>query len=206
MSRTSTVSQLNRKVQYGSFGERLRAVRKESQMTQSEFAEILGTSKQVISRYEKDQAEPTIRVVQRFAEKLQVSVEYLVKGNEYDLLCDEVCGNLQGKPFYKVFIDVVYKGMGLEPADIAKITGLPIYQVKSIVWHRMRYAPLDLAMQLSRTLNVPVDVWTGNANLEQTELSDGAREIARAYDDTSARNKSVVRYALNLQMVEDCDI
>lgn len=206
MNRTSNVCQLNRKALYGSFGKRLRAVRKENQMTQSEFAELLGTRKQVISRYEKDQSEPTIRVVQRFADKLQVSVEYLINGNEYDLICDEVCGNLQAKPFYRVFIDVVYTGMGLEPADIAEITGLTKYQVKTIVWRRMRYAPLDLAIQLSETLNVPVEVWTGNAALKQTELSDGAREIARAYDATSERNKSIVRYALNLQMVEGYDM
>lgn len=206
MNSTSNGRQPNRKPQYGTFGKRLRAARKEWQMTLSEFAEILGTTKQALSRYERDQSEPTIRVVQRFAEKLHVSVEYLIKGNEYDLICDEVCGNLQDKPFYKVFIDVVYKGMGLEPADIAEITGLTKYQVKTIVWRRMRYAPLDLAMQLSETLNVPVEVWTGNAERKQTELSEDAREIARAYDAATARDKNLIRYALDLQLVRDCDI
>ena len=39
-------------VTYVSFGDRLRAIRKEKGMSQDEFAKLLGTSKQVLSRYE----------------------------------------------------------------------------------------------------------------------------------------------------------
>ena len=38
-----------------SFGDRLREIRKERNMSQDEFAQLLGTSKQVLSRYETGQ-------------------------------------------------------------------------------------------------------------------------------------------------------
>lgn len=58
------------------FGDKLKSLRIEKGLTQEELAEILGTSKQVISRYENNQRSPKIDVVQKFAKTLDVSVEY----------------------------------------------------------------------------------------------------------------------------------
>ena len=57
-----------------SFGMRLRQIRKGMSMTQREFAEILGTSKQVISRYEIGKRIP----VKEFASRLGVSVADII--------------------------------------------------------------------------------------------------------------------------------
>ena len=40
-------------VEYTTFGKRLRHIRKERKMTQEDFAKLLGTSKQILSRYHK---------------------------------------------------------------------------------------------------------------------------------------------------------
>ena len=56
------------------FGERLREIRKDMGMTQDEFAKKLGTSKQILSRYELDQRTPKIDQVVKYARKLNVSV------------------------------------------------------------------------------------------------------------------------------------
>ncbi|MCI8497716.1 MAG: helix-turn-helix domain-containing protein [Clostridiales bacterium] len=60
------------------FGERLKAVRTEKGMTQEEFATLLGTSKQVISRYEKNQRTPKITAVHNYAKKLGIDPIYLI--------------------------------------------------------------------------------------------------------------------------------
>ena len=60
------------------FGEKLRQYRMEHHMSQEELALILGTSKQVISRYESDQRSPKIETVQEYAQKLSLPVFYLV--------------------------------------------------------------------------------------------------------------------------------
>ena len=59
------------------FGHRLRQIRIEMKMSQEEFAKLLGTSKQVISRYENGQRSPKISVAADYAQKLGISLNVL---------------------------------------------------------------------------------------------------------------------------------
>lgn len=59
------------------FGDKLKALRIERNLTQDELAKFLGTSKQVISRYENNLRSPKIDIVSDYADKLGVSLEYL---------------------------------------------------------------------------------------------------------------------------------
>ena len=56
------------------FGEILRRIRKERNLSLDALAEKVGTSKQVISRYEKGERIPKISAVQKLANALGVSV------------------------------------------------------------------------------------------------------------------------------------
>jgi len=60
------------------FSERLKAIRISRNLSQDEFADILGTSKQVISRYETGQRVPKISTVADYAERLHVAQAYLL--------------------------------------------------------------------------------------------------------------------------------
>ena len=62
------------------FGEELKRIRTERGLTQDQFAEILGTSKQVISRYENNQRTPKVTTAAGFAKRLGVSLEEMVYG------------------------------------------------------------------------------------------------------------------------------
>ena len=55
------------------FSKRLKQIRESRNMSQDEFANLLGTSKQVISRYETAQRTPKITTVYEYAEKLGVA-------------------------------------------------------------------------------------------------------------------------------------
>lgn len=59
------------------FGKRLKQIRESRNMSQDELANLLGTSKQVISRYETAQRTPKITTVYEYAQKLGVSIEQL---------------------------------------------------------------------------------------------------------------------------------
>jgi len=59
------------------FSENLRRIRFERHMTQEEFAQLLGTSKQNISRYESGAVSPKISTAQAIADKLGVSLTEL---------------------------------------------------------------------------------------------------------------------------------
>lgn len=60
-----------------SFAETLRRIRFERHMTQEEFAEMLGTTKQNISRYESGAVSPKISTAAVIAEKLGISLSEL---------------------------------------------------------------------------------------------------------------------------------
>ena len=51
-------------------------------MSQDDFALLLGTSKQVISRYETGQRSPKVSIVAAYAEKLGVSISVLTTGDD----------------------------------------------------------------------------------------------------------------------------
>lgn len=65
------------------FGSRLKELREERELSQEQLAALLGTSKQVISRYETGQRMPKVDTVMQYAVKLQVSIEKLT-GYERD--------------------------------------------------------------------------------------------------------------------------
>ena len=54
------------------FGTKLKKIRMEKNMSQDEMATFIGTSKQVISRYETNQRTPKITTAQEYAIKLNV--------------------------------------------------------------------------------------------------------------------------------------
>ena len=78
------------------FGEKLKKIRMERGLTQEKLAEILGTSKQVISRYEKSQRNPKLITVEDYASKLNISLGSFVSEkaavypSEYQELIDEL--------------------------------------------------------------------------------------------------------------------
>lgn len=184
-----------------SFGERLRQIRKERGETQDEFAKKIGTSKQVLSRYESGQRIPKISLAEKYAKELVVSVDYLMgKDAPQEAAFDSVCTQ-SDKPFYKIFIDVTLE-MGLLIPDIVRITGLTDWQVRTIIFRKMKEAPLPIALQLSRTLDVPLEVWTGNEEYKASDITVEAREVAKAYDKAAAKDKTMVRMALDLPPVE----
>lgn len=63
------------------FSENLRRIRFERHMTQEELADLLGTTKQNISRYESGAVSPKISTAEIMAEKLGISLSEL-NGNE----------------------------------------------------------------------------------------------------------------------------
>ena len=59
------------------FGDILRQIRSERNLSQDEMAALLGTTKQVISRYETKKRVPRLSVVTAFAQKLGLPVSAL---------------------------------------------------------------------------------------------------------------------------------
>lgn len=61
-----------------SFGENLKNIRKQRGVTQEELAEILGVSRQAISKWESDSGYPETQKLLVISKTLQVSIDYLL--------------------------------------------------------------------------------------------------------------------------------
>lgn len=59
-------------------GSRIRSIRKEENMTQEQFAEVLGISQQILSRYETGQTVLPYEDLKKIVTEFEVSVEYIL--------------------------------------------------------------------------------------------------------------------------------
>lgn len=113
-----------------SFGDRLKALRKERKMSQEEIATLLDTSKQVISRYETNQRTPKITVVNEYAQKLNVPLNVLlgepadIKKESIMALDDELLTALQERPLLRRFVENLTKMDDESIKAFATIAGL----------------------------------------------------------------------------------
>lgn len=59
-------------------GQHITALRKKKGFSQGELGKAVGTSGDIIGRYERDEVKPSIEVVVKIADALEVSLDYLV--------------------------------------------------------------------------------------------------------------------------------
>jgi transcriptional regulator with XRE-family HTH domain len=69
-----------------SFGKKIAALRKSKKLSQADLAKQLNTSISVISRYERDEMNPSIDTAKKLADLLKTTVGYLLGESEDDQL------------------------------------------------------------------------------------------------------------------------
>ncbi len=60
------------------FGDNMMLIRKKKGLSQADLGRMIGTSGDVIGRYERGDITPSIEVVSKIADALEVSVDYLI--------------------------------------------------------------------------------------------------------------------------------
>lgn len=68
-----------------SFGKRLSAVRKERKISQGELAVKAGVHSNLIGRYEREEALPSIEVASKMSDALKVSLDYLAGKSDHQI-------------------------------------------------------------------------------------------------------------------------
>jgi transcriptional regulator with XRE-family HTH domain len=69
------------------FSDNMMLLRKKKKLSQSALGKIIGTSGDVIGRYERGDITPSIDVVSKIADTLEVSIDYLI--GKTNLLLDK---------------------------------------------------------------------------------------------------------------------
>lgn len=86
------------------FNKRLRSLREQHKISQKDFAEILGVSNVVLSRYENGERKPDYDMLIKIAEYFDVSVDYLLgKSNSVQLSNEEEFQNFIEDPELKMW-------------------------------------------------------------------------------------------------------
>ena len=63
-------------------GEKINLLRKQNKLSQAEFAEKIGVSRDAVGKYERNDITPTIERVIRMSETFNVSIDFLVSNQE----------------------------------------------------------------------------------------------------------------------------
>ena len=58
-------------------GNRIAELRKQKDLSQTDFAKTVGVSREMIGRYERDEVMPSIEIAKKIADALEVSLDYL---------------------------------------------------------------------------------------------------------------------------------
>ncbi|MEJ7830385.1 MAG: RstR family transcriptional repressor [Segetibacter sp.] len=66
-------------------GAHITNLRKKKSISQNELGKAVGTSGDIIGRYERDEVKPSIEVVIKIADTLEVSIDYLVGKSNVEL-------------------------------------------------------------------------------------------------------------------------
>lgn len=69
-------------------GDNMMLLRKKKELSQAELGKMIGTSGDVIGRYERGDISPSIEVVSKIADALEVSVDYLIGKTKMELDAD----------------------------------------------------------------------------------------------------------------------
>lgn len=77
------------------FGERITYARKAKKITQSDLGKAVGTSGDIIGKYERDEIKPSIDTAAKIADALAVTLDYLVKNIEYQNIDNDALNRLK---------------------------------------------------------------------------------------------------------------
>lgn len=66
-------------------GQHITALRKAKGFSQSELGKKVGTSGDIIGRYERDEVKPSIEVIIKISDALEVSIDYMVGKTDLEL-------------------------------------------------------------------------------------------------------------------------
>lgn len=77
------------------FGDRLALIRKQKKIRQADLGKLVGTSGDIIGKYERGENTPSIGVAMKIADALGVTLDYLVKDAEYEQIDNDTLKRLK---------------------------------------------------------------------------------------------------------------
>ena len=157
-------------------GEKIKKYREEKKITQVEVAEILGVKPATISKYEAGTLEPNIESLKKLAELFGVSVDELLKEDEFDfskinvleVLREQEEMQLKGNLYHNTQIIFAYDTNHIEGSKLTEDQTRYIYETNTLLTEKESITNLDDIIETANHFKL-VDYMLDVADKELTE-------------------------------------
>lgn len=157
-------------------GEKIKKYREEKKMTQVEVAEVLGVKPATISKYEAGTLEPNIESLKKLAELFGISVDELLKEDEFDVskinvlevLREQKEMKLKGNLYHNTQIIFAYNTNHIEGSKLTEDQTRYIYETNTLLTEKESITNLDDIIETANHFKL-VDYMLDVADEELTE-------------------------------------
>lgn len=157
-------------------GEKIKKYREEKKMTQVEVAEVLGVKPATISKYESGTLEPNIESLKKLAELFGISIDELLKEDEFDVskinvlevLREQKEMKLKGNLYHNTQIIFAYNTNHIEGSKLTEDQTRYIYETNTLLTEKESITNLDDIIETSNHFKL-VDYMLDIADKELTE-------------------------------------
>lgn len=132
-------------------GEKIKAYRENKNMTQVDIAEILGVNPATVSKYESGLLEPSIETLKRIAYLFNVSIDELLKEDNFDvskinlleILKEQRDMKLKGNLYHNTQITFAYNTNHIEGSKLTEDQTRYIYETNTLLTTKDSVTDLD---------------------------------------------------------------
>lgn len=157
-------------------GEKIKKYREEKKITQVEVAEILGVKPATVSKYEAGSLEPNIEALKKLAELFEVSVDELLKEDEFDfskinileVLREQNDMQLKGNLYHNTQIIFAYNTNHIEGSKLTEDQTRYIYETNTLLTEKESITNLDDIIETANHFKL-VDYMLDVADKELTQ-------------------------------------
>ena len=157
-------------------GEKIKFYRESKNMTQLEVAEILGVKPATVSKYESGMLEPNIEALKRIAKLLEVSIDELIKEDNFDILKLNVLEilreqknmKLKGNLYYNTQITFSYNTNHIEGSTLTEDQTRYIYETNTLLAEKNSITNIDDILETANHFKL-VDYMLDIADKKLTE-------------------------------------
>lgn len=128
------------------FGERLRRLRKDRDITQGQLAEVIGVVPSAVGKYERiPQSYPSVEALIKIADYFNVSIDYLLKGVQ---AAPSVENNLNGQMLNGSFVQANHGGVVFNGEQSISPEAMELLHIYEQLSGRERLKLLNFAVEL----------------------------------------------------------
>ena len=157
-------------------GEKIKLYRESKNMTQVEIAESLGVKPATISKYESGTLEPNIESLKKLTEIFNVSVDELIKEDDFDIskinilevLKEQKNMKLKGNLYHNTQITFAYNTNHIEGSTLTEDQTRYIYETNTLLTEKNSITDLDDILETANHFKL-VDYMLDMADKKLTE-------------------------------------